>query len=152
MNLEKLINFEHAIQFHVDTWFFSVCFGSLPKHMPLNVGTCLVYTTSIWVLGSCHASLKICTTSLGIENSTTMVDLHCYVTNAWWLPRTRMLAVIKFEFPYHVINPKFCFTSERPYMVTFLNWMLMIERYMARSIINNNHSKDMCNDEIRLCA
>ena len=63
-----------------------------------------------------------------------------------------MLAVIKFEFPYHVINPKFCFTSERPYMVTFLNWMLMIERYMARSIINNNHSKDMCNDEIRLCA
>ena len=39
-----------------------------------------------------------------------------------------------------------------PYVVTLLNWTPIFDWYMARLVVKNGQQRDMCYDEIGLCA
>jgi len=39
-----------------------------------------------------------------------------------------------------------------PHVVTLHNWTPIFERYMTGLVANNVYEKDMCSDEIGLCA
>jgi hypothetical protein len=40
----------------------------------------------------------------------------------------------------------------RPYVVTLLNQTPILECYLAKLVVLNAHKKDMCYNEIELCA